>query len=195
MKRTQFSIYFTLIVFISIASSTTAAQQPATQPTPVEIKIAPTAFDRYVGQYEDAVNLGGTIFSFFREGEKFYLQVTNQDRIEIFPSAENKFFLKVFPANAEFVRDSSGRVTGMTWRQGGSEFHTKKIADQPAVDSRVKFTRIEVMIPMRDGVKLFTVIFTPESQTGPLPILMNRTPYGVKGWSSAGINFANRVAY
>ena len=44
------------------------------------------------------------------------------------------------------------------------------------------------MIPMRDGVKLFTVIFTPENQTESLPILMNRTPYGVKGWSSAGVN-------
>ncbi|MFN2413387.1 MAG: hypothetical protein ABR535_10110 [Pyrinomonadaceae bacterium] len=32
------------------------------------------------------------------------------------------------------------------------------------------------MIPMRDGVKLFTVIFTPDNQTDPLPILMRRTP-------------------
>ena len=160
------------------------------QPTPVEIKIAPAAFDSYVGQYEDAANLGGTIFSFFREGEKFYLQVTNQDRIEIFPSAENKFFLKVIPAGAEFVRDPSGRLTGMIWRQGGQEFQTKKIADQPETDSRVKFTRTEAMIPMRDGVKLFTVILTPEKQTEVLPMLMDRTPYGVAGWNSGRVNGA-----
>ena len=37
----------------------------------------------------------------------------------------------------------------------------------------------EVMIPMRDGVRLQTVILTPVDQHGPLPILLQRTPYGV----------------
>ncbi len=37
----------------------------------------------------------------------------------------------------------------------------------------------EVMIPMRDGVHLQTVIVTPRNHAGPLPILMQRTPYGV----------------
>ncbi|MFN2413388.1 MAG: hypothetical protein ABR535_10115 [Pyrinomonadaceae bacterium] len=52
--------------------------------------------------------------------------MTNQDRIEIFPSAENKFFLKVLPARAEFTRDAAGGVTGVIWRQGASEFTTKR---------------------------------------------------------------------
>ncbi len=186
---------FSALLWFASANNTTQtfAQQPAPQPTPVEIKIEPTVFDAYVGQYEDAENLGGTIFSFFREGENFFLQVTNQDKIEIFPSADNKFFLKVFPSAAEFLRDANGRVTGMVWRQGGSEYKTKKIADQPAKDLRVSFKRTEAMIPMRDGVKLFTVIFTPEDQTENLPILMSRTPYGVKGWTSAGVNGTARA--
>ncbi len=37
----------------------------------------------------------------------------------------------------------------------------------------------EVMIPVRDGVHLQTVILTPIDQQGPLPILFRRTPYGV----------------
>src|SRR5579872_6572608 len=37
----------------------------------------------------------------------------------------------------------------------------------------------EVMIPMRDGVRLQTVILTPVGSTAPLPILLRRTPYGV----------------
>jgi putative CocE/NonD family hydrolase len=41
------------------------------------------------------------------------------------------------------------------------------------------FTFQEVMIPMRDGVRLQTVILTPANQTAPLPILFRRTPYGV----------------
>lgn len=41
------------------------------------------------------------------------------------------------------------------------------------------FNLKEVMIPMRDGVHLQTVILTPVDQAGPLPILFRRTPYGV----------------
>ncbi len=37
----------------------------------------------------------------------------------------------------------------------------------------------EVMVPMRDGVRLQTVILTPISKKEPLPILLQRTPYGV----------------
>ncbi len=35
------------------------------------------------------------------------------------------------------------------------------------------------MIPMRDGVRLQTVILTAKQASGPLPILLRRTPYGV----------------
>ena len=41
------------------------------------------------------------------------------------------------------------------------------------------FTWSEVMVPVRDGVHLQTVILTPANQSGPLPILFRRTPYGV----------------
>ena len=40
-------------------------------------------------------------------------------------------------------------------------------------------TRIEQMIPMRDGVKLYTQVYTPAGATEPLPIIFQRTPYGV----------------
>jgi putative CocE/NonD family hydrolase len=41
------------------------------------------------------------------------------------------------------------------------------------------FTYREVMVPMRDGIRLQTVILTPIGRSGPLPILLLRTPYGV----------------
>ena len=47
-----------------------------------------------------------------------------------------------------------------------------------------RFIVKDLMIPARDGVKLHTKIFTPKDQSGPLPIIMKRTPYGVEG--SAG---------
>ncbi|MBK6307544.1 MAG: CocE/NonD family hydrolase [Gemmatimonadetes bacterium] len=55
----------------------------------------------------------------------------------------------------------------------------------PAQDTT--FTRTEVMIPMRDGVKLYTKIFVPKGTTQPLPFMFIRTPYGIDGFEAAGI--------
>jgi len=41
------------------------------------------------------------------------------------------------------------------------------------------FDRMEVMVPMRDSVRLQTVIFSPKNTARLLPFLMVRTPYGV----------------
>lgn len=43
--------------------------------------------------------------------------------------------------------------------------------------AKVSFTKIERMIPMRDGTKLFTAIYFPNNATGKFPFLMERTPY------------------
>jgi putative CocE/NonD family hydrolase len=48
-----------------------------------------------------------------------------------------------------------------------------------ATNPQTLFTFREVMIPMRDGIPLQTVIMTPVNAKGPLPILLRRTPYGV----------------
>jgi putative CocE/NonD family hydrolase len=50
---------------------------------------------------------------------------------------------------------------------------------QPQRAAKPLFTLQEVMVPVRDGVHLQTVILTPVDQAGPLPILFRRTPYGV----------------
>jgi hypothetical protein len=51
---------------------------------------------------------------------------------------------------------------------------------QASLDSawiRENYYKIERMVPMRDGVKLFTSIYVPKDSTEKHPILMNRTPY------------------
>jgi uncharacterized protein len=49
--------------------------------------------------------------------------------------------------------------------------------NQPA--PKPPFKLQEVMVPVRDGVRLQTAILAPVDQSGPLPILFRRTPYGV----------------
>ncbi|MGH7635530.1 MAG: CocE/NonD family hydrolase, partial [Gemmatimonadaceae bacterium] len=51
------------------------------------------------------------------------------------------------------------------------------VAQQP--DSAAAFEKTEVMIPMRDGVKLHTSIFVPRGEHAALPFILTRTPYGI----------------
>src|SRR5262245_58178882 len=48
----------------------------------------------------------------------------------------------------------------------------------PAQQPEPPFVRSEVMIPMRDGVRLHTFIYAPAGTNEKLPILFLRTPYG-----------------
>jgi uncharacterized protein len=61
---------------------------------------------------------------------------------------------------------------------------TKLHSQQPTQAGAVAdpaFDKTEVMIPMRDGVKLHTNIFVPKGFPGNLPFLFDRTPYGIEG--------------
>ena len=65
-------------------------------------------------------------------------------------------------------------------------------AQQPkAIDFSTYFKKTEAMIPMRDGVKLYTEIYTPTDAKERLPMLMNRTPYGIanQGGGVSGMIF------
>jgi putative CocE/NonD family hydrolase len=47
-----------------------------------------------------------------------------------------------------------------------------------AQDSIKAYTKHTYLIPMRDGIKLFTMILTPNDAPQPSPFLIQRTPYG-----------------
>lgn len=51
---------------------------------------------------------------------------------------------------------------------------------QSAVHASVsqRFRKLEVMIPMRDGVKLHTAVYVPRKPTTLFPFLLHRSPYG-----------------
>ncbi|HWB97144.1 MAG TPA: CocE/NonD family hydrolase [Bryobacteraceae bacterium] len=52
-------------------------------------------------------------------------------------------------------------------------------------DVASSFDHQEVMIRMRDGVRLHTEIYAPKGARPPLPFLMVRTPYGTRGFRDA----------
>src|SRR5215469_11630791 len=87
-------------------------------------------------------------------------------------------------------------MTGDSWREGSLRksaillacsffFSIALAAQQPA--AAPIFSYQEVMVPVRDGVHLQTVILTPVNASEPLPILLERTPYGVPDKAPAEI--------
>jgi len=60
------------------------------------------------------------------------------------------------------------------------------------------FDKREVMISVRDGVKLHTEIYTPKDAKEPLPMLLDRTPYGIsapdKGLSNNLFRYSDMFA-
>lgn len=56
---------------------------------------------------------------------------------------------------------------------------------------RENYTKREVMIPMRDGVQLFTSIYTPKDLSKTYPILLRRTPYSCAPYGVEA--FSNRI--
>jgi len=72
------------------------------------------------------------------------------------------------------------RLRKLAWLLPLVAFPGHALTAQMEEPARVKATydRRDVMIPMRDGVRLFATIYSPKDTKGPLPILLTRTPYG-----------------
>ncbi len=68
------------------------------------------------------------------------------------------------------------------------------------------YEKSELMIAMRDGVRLHTLVYKPSKQEGPLPIMLLRTPYGVdraalarwtiisRTWPTMAISSCSRIS-
>ena len=96
------------------------------EPPPAErraIAMDPTHYDALAGDYELTPTFAIAIR---REGDQLFAQATGQPKFEIFPLAENRFFLKVVDAEIEFLRAPDGKVTGLILHQNGREMPGKR---------------------------------------------------------------------
>jgi putative CocE/NonD family hydrolase len=53
------------------------------------------------------------------------------------------------------------------------------LAQPPAFDVRSHYVKRDYMVQMRDGVKLFTIVYTPRDTTRSYPVILFRTPYSI----------------
>jgi putative CocE/NonD family hydrolase len=96
-----------------------------------------------------------------------------------FSTAADKF-------NLRFMVDGSGHGVSVAWTDSPGDVFKK--SGPPVHHLFHDYQRTEAMIPMRDGVKLHAVILKPADIPGPLPFLIQRTPYGVDGTNRASFS-------
>src|SRR5262245_39077144 len=70
-------------------------------------------------------------------------------------------------------------VNQMTYQLSSQLSEDEKKARDLREYIKANYTKHEFQIPMRDGVRLFTSVYTPKSESEQFPILINRTPYTV----------------
>jgi len=79
--------------------------------------------ERYLGVYEIKPGFDITITI---EDEKLMSQATGQQKFQIFPESQTKFFLKVVDAQIKFIESENGNFESFILYQGGQEITGKK---------------------------------------------------------------------
>ncbi len=69
--------------------------------------------------------------------------------------------------------------TRSAWLGAFSLSGQRALAAQARLDLRALYNKREVYIPMRDGVKLFTILYEPRDTSQRYPVLLTRTAYGI----------------
>ena len=103
---------------------------PAFQPPKehTEITIDPKVFDRYAGRYQFTPQV---LLTFTREDDHFFVQLTGQPKVEIFPETEQDYFLKIVDAQIKFEVDSQGRAAALTMYQAGRVQRANRFDGEP----------------------------------------------------------------
>jgi hypothetical protein len=151
---------------------------------PQEAALAASAsqLDALSGEYTDP-NEPDTPISFYPQDGKLVLESERMVPTTLSENSPTEFVVPQAKMTLKFTLDSAGR--------GATVFSAK---DPDVVFKRTgdavrhafhDYKGTDVMIPMRDGIKLHTVILKPADIITPLPFLIQRTPYGVNGTSRA----------
>lgn len=76
--------------------------------------------------------------------------------------------------------------------------HASETGQQPAIDAawfKAHYVKNEYMIPMRDGIRLYTAVYTPKNRRSHHPILLTRTPYGCGPYGRRNASFWQQAIF
>ncbi len=142
------------------------------------------------GEYTDPVEPDTPLSVYVLNG-KLYFESERNVPTELKPTSAGEYAISGSKDTLRFTLDANGRgdTVSLSSDPVGSVYHrTRQLPRHYLFHA---YMRTEVMIPMRDGVKLHAIVLKPADIPGPLPFLILRTPYGVDGVNSASF-FASR---
>jgi uncharacterized protein (TIGR03435 family) len=96
------------------------------------IPMSPEQFDRFVGHYDFPHE---RILTVYRDGDKFYMQATGQEPVEIYPEGDRNFFALVVDAEITFICDPQDNVLELVLKQSGHSL-TAKLLEEKAAQER-----------------------------------------------------------
>ena len=89
----------------------------------------PEDFDALAGRY--ALEIAPSfILTFTREEDKLFTQATNQPKVEIFPTSDSTFELRVVEASLTFHKNEDGEVKSLTLHQNGDQ-KANRLEEEP----------------------------------------------------------------
>ncbi|WP_108868704.1 serine hydrolase [Aquimarina aquimarini] len=87
-----------------------------------KINIKDAILENYIGNYEHA----GFVMAITKDGKQMKIQITGQEKIDMYPISENVFYLKVALANITFNKNKKGKVESLTLSQNGEDIIYKR---------------------------------------------------------------------
>jgi len=130
----------------------------------------------FAGEYTDPSE-PDTPLSFFVENGKLTFQSERSVPTELKQTSAAQFAVPDTKITVHFMLDDAGRPESVVLSSEPNAVYRR--TGEPVRHVFHDYQRSEVMIPMRDGIKLHAVILKPTDITQPLPLLIERTPYGV----------------
>lgn len=109
-----------LFSIVSLSLSTYAQEKKSTE----DVKVPIETLKSYIGEYE----LGqGAVIDVTTDSNRIFIQLTNQQKIEVFATSTTEFYLKVVEAKIVFNTDDKGKAISLTLYQNGQNILAKKI--------------------------------------------------------------------
>lgn len=134
------------------------------------------------GEYTDSAD-PDTPLSFYVQDGKLTVESDRRIPTQLNAISATQFGVPGSKVTLQFTLDAEGHGSSVVVSVAPEEvFHRTGSAVHHVFHD---YQRSDVMIPMRDGVKLHAVILKPADITTPLPFLLTRTPYGVDNTSRA----------
>ncbi len=147
--------------------------------------VEPTAsYNVLAGDYADQAD-PGLPYDIYVQGEALMIESARDVPTELTPVSGSVFQVGSNKALVQFTLGDQGRATGLVFLAQPTVVYAR--TGEAVRHVFHDYKRSEAMIPMRDGVKLHAVILTPADIATPLPILLDRTPYGVDATDRASI--------